>query len=85
MVLLVIIYIWGWLMALGGSAEGWAIVILGTIGLIGVACFDHAFNNYDSSNVSIGKMAQDAGKCSKYQTRKNMMAGKYDKDSNHVI
>ncbi len=84
MVILVIIYIWGWLMALGGSAEGWAIVILGTIGWIGFACFDHAFNNYDSSNISIGKLSQDAGK-SKYEIRKNMMAGKYDKDSNHVI
>lgn len=84
MAILVIIYIWGWLMALGGCAEGWAIVILGTIWLIGIASFNSSFNNYDKSNVSIGKMAQDSNK-SVYEVKRNMMAGKYNKDNNHVI
>lgn len=61
------------------------ILVFVGIGLYQKIKVNSQFEHFDMSNVSIGKMAQDAGKCSKYQARKNMMAGKYNKDSNHVI
>ncbi len=60
------------------------IIVFGGIALWQKAKINSKFEHYDPSNVSIGKMAQDAGK-SKYEIKKNMMAGKYDKDDNHVI
>ena len=61
------------------------IIVFGGIALWQKSKVNSQFEHFDSSNISIGKMAQDVGKCSKFQTRKNMIAGKYDKDSNHVI
>lgn len=52
--------------------------------LIGKANLNNKVNNYDMTKVSIGKMSMDAGK-SKTEIQKNMVAGKYNKDSNHVI
>lgn len=52
--------------------------------LIGKANLNYKVNNYDMTKVSIGKMSMDAGK-SKTEIQKNMVAGKYNKDSNHVI
>lgn len=74
------IYIFGWLAALGGSAEGWLIVIVGTFILMAKSDTEHKVNHYDMSKVSTGKMAMDAGK-SPSEIKRNLVAGKYDKDS----
>ena len=41
-------------------------------------------DNYDMSKVSIGKMSMDSGK-SKSEIRRNLVAGKYDKDDKWKI
>lgn len=41
-------------------------------------------DNYDMSKVSIGKMSMDSGK-SKAEIRRNLVAGKYDKDDKWKI
>ncbi len=61
------------------------IIVFGGIYLAAKHSVNSRFEHFDSSNVSIGKMSEDAGKCSAYQVRKNMMAGKYNKDRNHAI
>ena len=60
------------------------ILVFVGIGLYQKIKVNSQFEHFDMSNVSIGKMAQDSNK-SVYEVKKNMMAGKYDKDSNHVI
>lgn len=65
-------------------AEFIVLVFFLAIYLISKANLNHKVDNYDMSKVSIGKMAMDAGK-SKTEIQRNMVAGKYDKDSNHVI
>lgn len=45
---------------------------------------DIKFDSYSTKNVSIGKLALDT-KSSPRQVRRNMMAGKYDKDEHFKI
>lgn len=52
--------------------------------LIGKANLNHKVDNYDMSKVSIGKMSVDAGK-SHTEIRKNLVAGKYNKDDKWKI
>lgn len=52
--------------------------------LIGKANLNHKVDNYDMSKVSMGKMAMDAGK-SHTEIRKNLVAGKYNKDDKWKI
>lgn len=60
------------------------ILVFVGIGLYQKIKVNSQFEHFDMSNVSIGKMAHDSNK-SAYEVKKNMMAGKYNKDSNHVI
>lgn len=52
--------------------------------LISKANLERKVDNYDMSKVSTGKMAMDAGK-SHTEIKRNMVAGKYDKDDEWKI
>ncbi len=61
---------------------------LGILILIYVVCkniFENKLNNYNMSKISHGKMAMDAGKKSPSEIRRNLVAGKYDKDDEWKI
>lgn len=52
--------------------------------LISKVNLEHKVDNYDMSKVSNGKMAMDAGK-SYTEIKRNLVAGKYDKDDKWKI
>ncbi len=81
MSLLLVIYIFGWLAALGGNAEGWGIVIIGTIILVYILSVENKVDNYDISKVDDVKMWKDKteNNLSAFQVKENMINGKYDK------
>lgn len=60
-------------------AELIMLIIIGAIYFINKWSVDARLENYDISKVSIGKMAMDTGK-SKFEIRRNLVNGKYDKD-----
>ena len=59
------------------------LIILAICG-ISKASTNAKLDNYDMSKVSIGKMSMDSGK-SKAEIRRNLVAGKYDKDDKWKI
>ena len=48
------------------------------------ACLNAKVDNYDMSNVSIGKMSMDTGK-SQTEIRRKLVNGEYDKDEHWKI
>ncbi len=67
----------GYFPALGG------IIVFGGFLLLQYS-LENKVDNYDMKKVSTGKMAMDAGK-SKSEIKRNLVNGKYDKDSNWKI
>lgn len=55
------------------------IIFFVAIYLVDKVSLEKKVDNYDMSKVSIGKMTMDAGK-SYTEIKRNMVAGKYDKD-----
>ncbi len=60
-------------------AELIVIGIFAAVYFIAKARLESKVNHYDMSKVSIGKMAMDSDK-SKFEIKRNLVNGKYDKD-----
>ena len=80
MSVLVMIWVFCLLAAIGGYTPAWGFVILGVIVAIPFVSTYFKMENKNPNDIDINKMNRDVGKKSTWEIRSNYANGKYDKD-----